>query len=189
MRRLTARCGLLLLVAAPAAAAEGGGLGSLVYPTLNVVLLLIVLVYFARKPVLAFFADRRSGIETEISEAAELQKRAEERYAQWQRRLVDLESELESIRRTARERAEEERARILEDARSSAERIRSNASLAIDQELRRAKERLREEAADLAVELADSMLRQQVTTEDRDRLLDEFISRVEQSSDATGRRS
>jgi F-type H+-transporting ATPase subunit b len=180
---------LWILVAAPAAAAGGEGIESLFYPTLNILLLLAVLLYFARKPMQTFFADRRSVIETEIADAAELQRRAEQRYAQWHRKLVDLDEELETIRRTARERAEAERARILEDAQVSADRIRSDASLAIEQELRRAKERLREEAADLAVELADGMLRQRVTSEDRERLIDEFIARVEGASGDAGQGS
>ena len=48
--------------------------------------------------------------------------------------------------------------------------------------MRRAHDRLREEASDLAVELAAGMLREQVGPADRERLLDEFITSVENAT-------
>jgi F-type H+-transporting ATPase subunit b len=117
-----------------------------------------------------------------------MRRRAEERYSKWQRRLVDLEAELESIRDTARERAEREREQIVGDARAAAERIKHDARSAVEQELRRAREQLRDEASQLAVELAAEVLRDQVTTQDRERLLDEFIQRIEQTGPARERR-
>jgi len=174
----------ICLAAAPSLAAGGGDEagGGLFFPILNFVLLIAVLVYFARKPALAFFSERRDRIQGDLRSAAELKKQAEERYAKWQRRLADLETELASIRETSRERATTEREHILADARANAERIRRDASTAIEQELRRARARLREEASDLAIELAEGILREQVTEADRDRLLDEFVARVESSA-------
>ena len=69
---------------------------------------------------------------------------------------------------------------------AGADRIQRTARTAIDQELRRAKEVLRGEAAELAVDLAAGMLRDRVTDEDRARLVDEFIARVEQAPAAPG---
>jgi F-type H+-transporting ATPase subunit b len=185
-RILTALCGLLLAVPALAESEHGGGGEGLLFPWINFALLIGVLVYVARKPVQAFFADRRRGIHEDLERAAELHRQAEERHAKWQRRLVDLERELEEIRRSGRERAESERDQILADARAGADRIQRTARTAIDQELRRAKEVLRDEAAELAVDLAAGMLRDRVTDEDRARLVDEFIARVEQAPAAPG---
>jgi F-type H+-transporting ATPase subunit b len=148
----------------------------------NLVLLLAVLFVFARKPLQAFFQDRRDRIQGELQSAAQLRKEAGERYAKWQRQLVDLDAELERVRATARERAEAERERILADAHAAAERIRNDARAAVDQELRRAREQLRDEASALSIQLATELLEAQVTDTDRDRLLDEFIAKIEQPS-------
>jgi F-type H+-transporting ATPase subunit b len=174
---------LVLLVATPALAAGGGeeeGHQSLLWPLLNFALLIAVLVYVARKPIQSFFAERRRTIHDDLEQSAELQRQAEERHAKWQRRLVELERELDEIRRLGRDRADAEREQILADARESAARIERTARSAIDQELRRAREQLRDEASDLAVELAAGLLGERVTDADRDRLVDEFIARVEQ---------
>ncbi len=175
----------LALQAGPAVAAGGGeasgSIGDLLYPVLNLAILVAALVYFGRKPIADFFAERRSSIQGELEQAAELYRKAEEQHARWQRRLVDLEGELDGIRTRARERAESERAHILADAQATADRIRRDATSAVDRELLRARERLREEASDLAIELAGNLLREQVTGADRERLLDEFIERIERA--------
>lgn len=183
-----------VVFAAGAAFAAGGEhksdeevLKEVIYQGLNLLLLLGVLFYAGRKPIREYFAARRDGIQRELSEAAELLARAEKRNAELQRRLVDLSNETEEIRENANRRAEEESERILADARATADRIRRDAKSAVDQELRRAQAELREEAADLALEIAGRKLADQVGDSDRERLMDEFIIRVEPSaSDVEG---
>jgi F-type H+-transporting ATPase subunit b len=154
-------------------------LRTLLFAALNLLLLLGVLVYFVRKPLSEFLDGRRQRIQSELKAAAELRAEAEARYSKWQRRLMELEGELEGIRAGARERAAAERARILADAAASAERIRADARGAVDQELRRARAQLRQEAASLAVELAAQTLERQVSDADQDRLLEEFVRTIE----------
>lgn len=175
----------------PTAALAAGGEGEtslFFYRVLNVVLLAAVLYVVGRKPIQAFFRDRRERIEGEVETAARLRQEAEERHLRLQRQLSELETDLDRIRRTARERAQNERDRILSDAQASAERIRADARIAIEQELRRARAELRQEASDLSVEIASGLLRDQVTESDQTRLLDEFIDEIEgASSNGSGR--
>jgi F-type H+-transporting ATPase subunit b len=158
----------------------------LFYPVLNLLLLLAVLAAFFRKPIREYFTDRRVRIQGELEEAARLRKEAEERYTSWQKRLTELDDELERIRGTARQRAESERDRIVEAAQAAAARIRNDATVAVEHELRRAREQLREDAADLAVELAGDLLREQLDDADRKRLLDEFIDTIQGSAPGNG---
>jgi F-type H+-transporting ATPase subunit b len=180
---------VLFLVGLPAAAlasddAHGGDSSELIYTAINLAILLAVLVYFARKPIQQFFASRRAQIQGDLDSAASLLSEAEQRNSEIQRRLVDLESQIEEIRETTRRRAEEESEHILAEAHKTAERIQTDAAAAVDQELLRAQRELRAEAADLALQLASDMLREQVADSDRERLLDEFITRVEPGSEA-----
>jgi F-type H+-transporting ATPase subunit b len=173
-------CIALVAVASPAMASEDG-IRDLLYSIFNLLLLIAVLVYFARKPILEFFNSRRGKIQDDLHAAAELRHEAEQRFAKWQRKLVDLEEELEGIRAASRERAEADREHIIADASSTAERIRLDATAAIEQELQRSHRVLHEEAADLAVELAGNLLRDHVTNADRKRLVNEFIERIERT--------
>jgi F-type H+-transporting ATPase subunit b len=185
---LTLRCAfalLLILLALPAQASDdsASGLQVFLWPAVNLIILIAVLVYFARKPLRAYFDKRRSDIQGDLQSAADQLATAETTYANWQRRMIDLDGELEEIRATSRQRAEAERERIIEGARATAERIRRDATAAVDLELRRAREILREEATQLAIELAGERLLREVTDADRDRLVDEFIDLIASTPD------
>ena len=183
---------LVVLLGADAALAAGGPksdselMKEAIYQGINLILILGVILYFGRGPIVEFFSTRKKTIQSELSEAADLLSKAEQRNADLQRRLVDLSSEVEGIRESANQRADEEAERILADARASAERIRRDAQAAVDQELRRAQASLQEEAADLALEIARQKLTAEVSESDRDRLVDEFITRVQPAGSAEG---
>jgi F-type H+-transporting ATPase subunit b len=180
-----------LLLAGPARAAEvGGGVAELLWMGLNLAILLGVIVYFARKPLRAFFAERRHRIQHELSDAERLRGEVEERLGTGQRKLSALDEEVERLRSRTLEQAQAEGERVVADAEATAERIRSNARAMIDQELRRSQAELRAEAAELTVRLASDLLGRHVTDADHERLLDEFIQGVEQAEtpgDGAGR--
>jgi F-type H+-transporting ATPase subunit b len=177
---LALACGLPALASGGAEQAEHGVPASqIMWQAVNLILILGIIVYAARKPAANFFKERRARVSGDLEEAAELLREAEARYTSWQRKLIGLEAELEEIRAQGRSRADREGDRIITEARAAAERIKRDAAAAVDQELRRAKDQLHDEASELAVELAAKILRQQVQPGDRDRLLDEFITHVE----------
>lgn len=158
---------------------ESTAVSDALFQALNLAILLGVLIYFGRKPIVEFFSSRREQIARELKDAADLLAQAELRNSELQRRLVSLGSEIEGIREDSSRRSEEEAERILADARATADRIRRDAQAAVEQELRRAQSQLRDEAADLALEIAARKLNEQVSEADRDRLVDEFILRVQ----------
>jgi len=182
--RVAPALALLLLAAAPelaSAASEGGegGHGSLYFwQGVNLVALIAILVYVARKPLLAFFSERRETVEAGIEGARRELAAAEARLAECQARVDRLDQEIAEIQRVVREQAEAERDRLLAEARQTAERIRRDAAAAAEQEIRRAREALRGETVELAVKLAAELLAQQVNQDDRTRLLDDFVQRV-----------
>jgi F-type H+-transporting ATPase subunit b len=185
-----------VLAAAPALAADvegghgGGGLGShFFWEWANLLLLVGVLTYLARKPALAYLADRRARIETDLASAAKLLADAQASLADWNARAARLDEEAADIRRLAREAAELERERILSDARAVAARIERDAKSALERELARARKRLKGEVAGTAVDLAEQLLREQVQSSDRARLVDEFVARIEQGAGSQARRA
>jgi len=178
---------LLWLLASPAAASEeGGGLIAFAWEAGNLLLLLGVLVYLGRKPVLNYMSERRQRIQDNLANSEKLLQEAKGRLTEWTQRAERLDDEIAEVHRLALERAEQERAQILEDARVTAERIKRDAASGVEREVERAKQALREEAADLAVELAGNLLEEQVNDGDRDRLVDEFVAEIESGVGPTG---
>ncbi len=168
-----------LPVLASEQAAEASPLEDLGWQLLNMAILLAVLVYAGRGPIRSFFVDRGARIRTDLDEAAELLAQAEARYSQWQHKLIELDDELTRLRADARQRAEQEREAILAEAQAAAERIHRDAVATVEQELRRAQAKLRAQAAELATEIAEQILRDRLEDSDRERLMDEFIARIE----------
>ena len=72
MIRFSALLTVALVAASPALAAGGGEhdiMRHLIHPALNMLLLLAVIFYFARKPIKTFFGDRRTQIQDELRRA------------------------------------------------------------------------------------------------------------------------
>jgi F-type H+-transporting ATPase subunit b len=171
--------GVALLLLLPQAALAAGD-GHYWWEVGNLVFLLAVLVYFARKPILAYLSERRGGIVKDLESSEQLLESAEARLAEWEAKAAGLDAEFEAIKETTRKAALAQKEAILADARVSAERIRESASAVVERELLTAREELRVEAADMAVSMAASILREQVADPDQARLVDEFITRIEQ---------
>jgi F-type H+-transporting ATPase subunit b len=185
-RDLIVGAGAVLAPLAANAAGDGDAeLSHFVWEWVNFVILLVVLYLVGRKPLRAYMSERRSGVASDLDGAAKVLRDAELRLAEWSEKANGLEAEVADIKRKAQASAEVERERIVTDARAAAERIRSEARRAVERETLRARVALREEAADLAVELATRILKEHVGDADRERLVDEFVTHVERSSDGS----
>lgn len=189
MRARLAVFAITTLAPALAFASEEGGAheSHLVWHLVNLALILGVLIYFARRPLQNFMAERRTSIEQSLASAKQELATAEARLAECNARVASLDREIEEIKSNVRAQAESERDRLLADAHAAADRIRRDAVVAVEQEGRRARTALREEAAEIAVRLAGDLLKRQVGDADRARLVDEFVASVESSPAATAR--
>lgn len=168
-----------LLPATAHAAVGEAGPARFVWEIVNLLLLLAVLFFVARKPVVGYFGERRRAVAQNMESAERLLGDAEARLAEWSARAERLEEEVAQIKSSARRAAEQEREAILAEARATAERIRRSAGADVERELLLAKAELRREVVELAVELAGSVLREKLADADRARLFDDFVSRVE----------
>ncbi len=168
-----------LVLLAPVAAQAADGATQL-WEVANLVLLIGVLIYVARKPVMEFLGTRREEIQTNIASSEKLLTDAEGRLEEWNQKVAQLDEEAQTIRDSTKRAAEQERDAIIADAKKTAERIRNSASSVVDRELRSARESLRAEVAGLATEMAGGILAEKVNDGDRDRLVDEFIEKLEQ---------
>lgn len=145
---------------------------------LNVGLLLAVLFRFARPPILEFLRERSQGLRRAIESADQQLRKAEDEIAGLRSRLDAFEQEASVILGQSEEQARAERERTLDRAQVSVERIREEAHRVADQEVVRARGELRAEAAELAASIARELLRENLTPEDDERLVREYIDRL-----------
>lgn len=158
---------------------HGSGLRDFLWHSVNLLLLIAALVYFARGPIASFLNERRAKIEDGIHSAGRALAEAERKLAACEQRLASLDEEIDGIRSAVQRQAEAERDRLLAEAKTTAERIRRDAVAAVEQEMRHAHAELRSEIVDLAVQLAGELLRSEVSDADRTRLADDFVQHIE----------
>jgi F-type H+-transporting ATPase subunit b len=172
----------IFLAAPPTLAAEEGHHGPsswlLALQIVNGIILVAILVRYARRPLRNFMAQRRHEIQSGIQEAQARLDAAETDLARWRGRLEEIEEETAEILRAAEQQAEAERRRALERAEANAQRVREEAEKVADQEIERARSELRSEAAELATRLASDVVRRSLTPADHRRLVDDVIERV-----------
>jgi F-type H+-transporting ATPase subunit b len=144
----------------------------------NFAILAGVLVYFLRKPLKTYLLHRRQTIKEKIEEADRRLREAEEAKNMYEERLSKLEVEVEAFRAKAFEEMEEERKKILDDARGLASRISEQARLAYEQEMKEAMAKVRAEITGRTIMAAERKMREMFRKEDHDRMVEEFIQKV-----------
>jgi F-type H+-transporting ATPase subunit b len=184
---LAKACLLVCLVLLPtvAFAAGGGGhadsgviLKDFLYRTLSFVLMVGLVAYFVTKPVRKGLSDRSAQIEKTLADAKAAQEAAEAKHLEYSEKLAKATEEIASITVSIRHDGEVEREKILVAAKEMAVKIEQEAESKASSVVAKARVELREEAARLAVELAEDMLRKQVSAEDQKRLVDEYMHKV-----------
>ena len=170
---------LALLVAAPLMIAASGGSGWGWIETagrwFNLAVLVGIIAYFLRAPLRQFLADRKRGIQEDISSAGRALQEAEERLSVVQGQVRGLDEERAAMRKATAEEAEGERLRVLERAQRDVDRLTRRAETEIQLLTRVARNELRSHAADLAVGLARQKLSQELTAEEDDRVVGRVV--------------
>jgi F-type H+-transporting ATPase subunit b len=192
MRRLIRRSWTSLAVAcltlAPvlAVAAEEGGAHeggnpwkALTFKTVNFLILLAILFKALKKPVTQGLADRSEGVRRELQEARAAKEEAEAKYREYKQRVSRLEDEIARLRDEFRAEGERQRERILREAQDAAAAVTRQAEAAGANEVKRAKDELRVELADLSVRLAEEILSKAYTPADQKKAVAQTIQNVE----------
>jgi F-type H+-transporting ATPase subunit b len=137
------------------------------------------------------FKDRRANIEGKLEQAEREREEAEQLLEQYRRRLRDAEDETQRILEEARSNAERVRRDLLAKAEGDAGRELDRARQAIRAERDQAIRQLRNEVGTLAVELATRVVGDSLDRERQLRLVDEYIDELGTQAQAgamTGRR-
>jgi len=195
------RAAFLILLAglaiAPAATAQekkpaagGSGEGGLkAWEWVNFLILAAGLGYVAGKQGGPFFAARAKKIHGDIAEAAQLRKQAEERAAEAERRLAGLESVIAGLREEAEKNARADAERIARETAVEAGKIQAQAEQEIAAAAKAARAELKLHAAEMAVDLAERLIRARMTPAAQDEMVREFVRNLERPAESEPRKN
>jgi F-type H+-transporting ATPase subunit b len=174
----------ILLLSGLAGAADGGAhedgpsWALLGFHALNIGILGAILYRFAGPALRDLFAQRRTDIASQIEAAQARLSEAETELANLRQRIDGFNVEAADLIERVAETAESEKARTIERADAKSARILEDAKRVADSEIERARQVLRAEAAQLAVEIAGEILREQTSQDDDARLIREFTDEI-----------
>jgi F-type H+-transporting ATPase subunit b len=177
---------LAALLLAPAMAqheskAEGGEHGQHLelWKWANFLVLAGGLGYLAAKHGAPFFAARSRQIRKAMVEAEEVRRDAEQRAAEVDARMANLEAEIEALRRESRAEQEAETERLRQQTAVEIGKIRTHAQLEIESAGKAARMELQRHAAELAIGLAKEKIRARMTPQAQNALLEAFLTELE----------
>jgi F-type H+-transporting ATPase subunit b len=162
------------------AAAEGENHGhEAIYRWINFALLAGGLFYVLRKPLGAFFADRSSSIQKSLEEGRKALEASQAQLKAVEEKLQHLDEEIAEFKLAAAREMGAERERMRQATAQEAEKILQAARSQMDTATRAAQLDMRIYAARLAVELAEELIRQRLDDAARQRLVGQFLARLE----------
>ena len=150
--------------------------GDLLWPTLNFIIFVAVLIRFLRAPAVEYFRSRTARLREALQAGARARAEAEAMRATLARDVANLPALRAQLLADLRATAERECEGLLERGRSAAERIRTDARLLADHEFAVARSALRADVIDEAVLQATALVRQAIRPEDQERFVREFVA-------------
>ena len=149
---------------------------------LNGIILAVVLGYLLYNPVKNFMQERRQRIEGKIEQSDERMDKAKTLISEYENKLKHIEEERITVLEEAQESAEAERAAMREDLENEIDEIRRRAQDSLQAERNRLHEETRVHIIDNATLIAEKFISEKITQADHDRLIEDAISQLEESS-------
>jgi len=176
-----------IAMAASGADEHGGGGGlisvdkSLIVQVINFLILLFILKRLLYKPFLAKMEERTSTIQKALDEAKEARAAAAKQQEENEARLRTAYAEAAAVREQALKEAAEESRKHIAAAQAQSRKMVEDTKSQLDAEVRRAREELRREVGDLAVAVAEKLVRKSLRDEDQRKIVADAIAGMKTS--------
>ena len=176
----------LTLLASAALASSGGESGGdaagqwkdFGWRILNTVILLAILYKLMWAKMKGFFVDRREAIKAQMDQAETAMAEAEDKFKEYSDRLDKATGEIAGIAEMIKAQGVAEREKIIESAKNSSEKMKEDAKARMEQEYNKASKKLRIEAAELSVLMAEDILKKSVKPQDHENMVKDFLERM-----------
>ena len=143
------------------------------------VILLIVVFYFAYKPVKKLIQKRAEYVDGKLRHAEQSEKEALEKVEEAKSNIKKSQQEALVIVEQAKVDAEKERQRIKKQAKEEADQEVIRAKQEIEQEIEKSKDEIHSQIVDVAFDASKKVLSREVNQKDNEKLINQFIDDLE----------
>ncbi|HBH87429.1 MAG TPA: hypothetical protein DDY17_07505 [Syntrophaceae bacterium] len=176
---------LPVITTASMAYAAGGGEGSskemlidFAWRVANFVVLVGFLYWLLAKKIKEYFLERRQTIKSTIDEKVAEKEATEKKFREYSAKLDKATEEISNIFEMIKSQGTVEKEKIIEDAKKAAEKMKEDAQTRMEQEFKAARNQLRAEAAKLSVEMAEELLKKNITQEHHEHMVKDYLDKV-----------
>jgi len=148
------------------------------YRVLNFAVLAGALVFLLRKPLSQALDSRIKGIRAQLEDLEAKKAEAEKVLSEYNAKIARLSQESEGIVAEYVRQGNEAKVRILKEAELSAYKLEEQARRNIENEFEVAKLRLQQDIFEKAMIKAEEIIKKNITADDQNRLVDEYLDKV-----------
>ena len=141
----------------------------------NVFILYLILRKFFWEKIKKFMDDRAAAVQDAIDAAEAVNKRADEKMANYSKRIANVEEEGREIIKASKQQADAQAQIIIEEARKQASDIIAKAEKTIELEKSQAMEEMRQEIASIAMLAAEQIVGKEIDSVGQDAIIDQAI--------------
>lgn len=175
----------LLIVFDSVAYAGGGGGGpdrsdwiNLAWKTFDFAVLIGLLVWLFAARIKGFFVGRRKEIKETMEKANREKAEAEQKFKEYSLKIDKASAEIDVVFEMIKSQGVAEKQKIIEDAEKIAKKTKEDALARIEQELKKASAQLKIEAVQLSTQMAEEILKRNITVQDNEIIVREYMDKV-----------
>jgi len=148
---------------------------------LNFGILVALFLKFARKPLMDMLRGVRDKLEEELGALKKQHGNKKSNMDSEESKLREIQQHLDAIRARIIEMGEKEKQKIIEQAKVSAAKMIEDAKAYSQFQMTKARKQLSDEMVDIAISKVEARLKQEISKEDNEKLVSEFLGNLEAS--------
>ena len=149
--------------------------GDFLFYLIMFIIMLLIVKHFAWGPVTKMMDKRATKISNDIDSAEKARKEAEDLAAKRQTALENSRTEAAGIIDRAKQNGEQEKASIVNAANEEVKTMKANAKKDNQQEKQDALSSVKNDVAELSIEIASKIIQKELTPESQKELVDSYI--------------
>jgi F-type H+-transporting ATPase subunit b len=148
------------------------------FKSLNSAIIIGFLAWMLAPKIKDFFSGRRKEIKESLESTTVQKADAEKQYREYSEKIDKASLEIDGIFNMIKAQGVVEKQKIIEDANKVAQKMKEDAKTRIEQQLKKASGQLRSEAVALSVQMAEEILKKNITAQDHDVMVKEYVDKV-----------
>lgn len=149
---------------------------NLLFTLINLIIFFLIMRAFLLKPIKRTLDARREMLDNQFKEAEDTVAQANEKLADYEERIKNVEAEAQDIITDAKGKAKVEYNKIIDKANDDVAKLKADAQKQIEQESEMARQGVKEEIARLAMETAEKVVGGSVSAQTDADIYDKFLS-------------